>query len=196
MAILSILMRRVSLLGLLAVLAGCASTTPNPVASAPPGAVSLAEVGADPSAFVGRPVRWGGTLVGVRNRNSSSVLEILSRPLSGNGLPDIDGQSSGRFLAVIAGFVDPAAHASGTRVTVIGRVSGSEHGRIGEYDYHYPVVAVDSWRDWGVYREPVPVRDPFCCSPWGYDPWYWGYPGYGWWGYPYYPRHHSHRSDD
>ncbi len=198
MAIFSILTRFIAYCALAAaLLAGCASTKPNPVASVPSGAVSLAEARADPAAFVGRPVRWGGSLVGVRNREHSSVLEILSRPLGDSGLPAVDGASSGRFLAVIDGFVDPAAHASGTRITVIGRISGSRRGRIGEYDYRYPVVEVDTWRDWGFYHEPAPVRDPFCCSPWVYDPWYWGYPGYGWWGYPGYLRRHSpHRNAD
>ncbi len=159
-----------------ALLIGACASTPNPVSTAPSGGIPLADALADPAALVGKPLRWGGELVRIENRADSSLLEILARPLHGSGLPDIDGPSAGRFLARVPGFVDPAAHPAGTRVTVIGRLAGSERGRIGDYEYRYPLVDVETWRDWGVYREPPP--DPYYHDPWFWDPWFWGYPWY------------------
>jgi len=159
----------------LSLLEGCASA-PNPVSEPPPEALPFARALADPAAFHGRSLRWGGELVRIENRSEDTLLEILARPLNESGLPDIGAPSAGRFLARVPGFVDPAAHPVGTRITVVGTLVGSRQRHIGDYLYRYPVVAVSRWHDWGVYQPPPPEPE---YDPWFWDPWFWGYGG-GW----------------
>ena len=160
-------------------LAGCASTLPKDITEAPPGNPSVAAVRADPQRFVGAQVRWGGTIAAVENRQHETWIEVVDRPLYSGGRPQSGDSSYGRFLARVAGFLDPAIYAKGRQITVAGTVEGSVTRPIGQYTYRFPVVAVRTHLLW----EPLPERreyyDPFW--PPYYDPW-WPY-----YRYPYRP---------
>jgi len=54
--------------------------------------------------------------VSVENQNNSTLIEIIGRPLVGEGRPDISRPSNGRFIAEIPGFVDPVIN-SGPELT-------------------------------------------------------------------------------
>jgi Starvation-inducible outer membrane lipoprotein len=62
-------------------------------------------------------------------------------------------------------------------VTFIGRVTGYETTRIGEYDYQLPRLQADVVYLWPVQRE-VEVVPAYPYGPWG-PRWGWGYRG--WW---------------
>lgn len=165
----------------LLLLAGCAGV-PTALQDAPAESPAVTAVREQPEAHVGERVRWGGTVAEVINRRSDTVLAIVARPLRDNGRPYADAASPGRFLARIAGFLDPAVYREGRSVTVIGTVAGSEVREIGDYPYRYPVVQVDSHYLW----EPLPPPQPARClhSPFWYDP-FW-HPWYGPSPWPYY----------
>lgn len=65
-----------------------------------------------------------------------------------------------------------------------GEVRGVERGRVGDFPYPFPSVAVDAVYLWP--KEPnvvyVPYRDPLFWSPFWWDPfyspWYWPPPRY------------------
>jgi len=169
-------------------LSGCATTsTPEAIRKPPPGDPTLAEVRANLSGYLGALVRWGGTIAGIENRAAETWLDVVSRPLDSSGRPRTEGDSTGRFLVKVQGFLDPAVYHDGRLVTVSGRVSGEETRPIGEYPYRYIVVDAETTQLW----EPLPerpyyyYRDPF------YDPFYdpfWPARPYPWyWPYPYYP---------
>ena len=166
------------LLSLLAALwlAGCASTLPQAIREAPPGAPLLDEVRTDPPRFQGSPVRWGGVIASVSNRAEDTLIEVVARPLERSGRPRETDASQGRFLARVPGFLDPAVYLAGRELTVTGKVAGLTPRPVGEYEYPYVRVEVDLHHLWAV-REPAP--EPY---PWWYDPWYPYHPFYRPWG--------------
>jgi len=106
---------------------------------------------------------------------------------SDSGVPSTDGAGLGRFIAEIAGFLDPAEYPRDRRITVAGRVTGTLTRSVGDYPYSYPVVAVTQYRIWA---PPLPApywhRYPYYYGP-PFYPWGWGYPWRPWYpGWPYY----------
>lgn len=160
-----------------ALLAGCAAGVPRPIRDAPDDNPALAAVRANPGAYSGRSLRWGGTIARIDNRATETRVEIVERALERYGRPQDTDRSGGRFLARVEGFLDPSVYAQDRQLTVTGILVGSESGKIGEHPYTYPVVQVQALHLWPP-REPVHARDPYWVDPWW--PWYpWGYP------YPY-----------
>jgi outer membrane lipoprotein len=182
---------------LLLVLAGCATTSvPEAIREPPPEDLALPEVRARVEAFEGRPVRWGGTLAGVQNRRADTWLDIVARPLGDSGRPEERGESLGRFIARVDGFLDPAVYREGREVTVAGTISGTTVRPIGEYPYRYVIVDAHTIKLWEprpapayyspyYYRSPYydPFYDPFYDPLWPARvwPWYAPYPFYPYW---------------
>jgi len=122
------------------------------------------------------PVRWGGEIISVDPKAGHTCFEVLGRELDATARPVPHDPSLGRFLACRDGFYDPEEFKQGRYLTVVGRIDGSEQGKIGEYDYTYPRVAADTVYLW-------PERS-YVAAPYYYDPWGpWGYGPY--WGGPY-----------
>ncbi len=127
----------------------------------------------------GQSVRWGGEIIKVEPKHDATCFEILSRPLDSSARPATRDPSGGRFIACRAGFYDPEEFQRGRDLTVVGRVSGSEHGKVGEFDYTYPLVAADTvylWPKRPLYVRSPPYYDPWMYGfggPWGFGP-YWG----------------------
>jgi len=137
---------------------------------------TVAEAQQDPVRFVGRRVRWGGTIIAVHNRETTTEIEGLARPLSADGEPREDKPGEGRFIALLQGFMDPAEYPTDRLLTVTGRVHRIEKRPVGGYPYLYPVVGVESRYLW---PEPPPPPPPAYDYP---DPWYfpWYRPWYPW----------------
>lgn len=171
-----------AILCLTLLLVGCATRPPDPILDAPTTDLSLGEVAASVSAYVGQRVRWGGKIAGVENRVKETWLDIVARPLDSNGRPHANDQSLGRFLARVDGFLDPAVYAKGRALTVAGTIEGTLTRAIGDYPYTYVIVKADATRLWEPMERPLYYRDPF------YDPFYdpfW--PRFYPW-YPFFPR--------
>ena len=175
-------MRRILwLLPVFALVVGCA-TTPDPVRDAEVEPLAVAAVRGDPNAHGGARVRWGGSIVDVRNRADKTVVEVLSRPLKSTGAPEPDGLGQGRFRARVTGFLDPSDYSPGRWMTVVGQVAGSEKGQVGDFPYVFPLVDVEVYRLWRTREEIEPPPRPYYYDPW-WGPWGpWSRP---WWGYPY-----------
>lgn len=139
----------------------------------------------EPGVF-GSDVRWGGTIVSTSVKGDKTCFEVLSRELDKYLRPKLEDSTAGRFIACKPGFHDPMVFSSGREVTVTGKIQSIEVRKLEEFDYRYPVMAVDDLVLWQKRRVVMRYRgysDPF------YGPWYghrgWGYWG-GWGGYPYY----------
>lgn len=167
-----------SLLLLSVVLAGCASPVPEAIRASASTDLGLAEVRRADSREPGGSARWGGEIIAIHNASAHSDVEILGRPLDGEGRPDSEAQALGRFIARRQGFVDPAEFAEGTEVTVRGRLIDRAELKIGDYRYHYPVLEVEHWYRW---PERIQVPPPGYRDPWFWDPWY-----------PFHPWHRRH----
>ena len=162
-------------------LAGCASPIPELIKNAPVSDIRVEEAQQKPDNFVGSEVRWGGNIIKVENLENATLVEVLSRRLFTDGKPDSDSKSQGRFKIALPGFVEPANFPKDRMITVRGRVASLSKGKVGSFQYPYPIVEPDMYYLWPVerdyrYRE---VYDPF------YYPWYPYYP-YWWHRHPYY----------
>jgi outer membrane lipoprotein len=131
----------------------------------------------DAAAASGQAVRWGGDIIKVEPRADSTCFEVLARELDASARPRAGdrGPSKGRFIACRQGFYDPEEFERGRDITVVGHLSGTEHGKVGEFDYTYPLVQADAIYLWP--ERPLYPRTPY------YDPWMYGFgPYWGGWG--------------
>lgn len=166
----------------------CAAPPRNAISVAPTVDLALSQVRADVARYVNERVRWGGTIVSVENRSRDTQIEIVARALDDYGRPRVSGESPGRFIARVEGFLDPVVYARNREITIAGTVAAKLTRAVGEYPYDYVVVRVDAQQLWEprmvqpYYREPFydPFYDPFW--PGRLNPWYPWSPVY-----PYYP---------
>ncbi|MBX2886976.1 MAG: Slp family lipoprotein [Granulosicoccus sp.] len=94
-------------------------------------------------------IRWGGTIARLENvADQITEVEVVSRPLRGNGRPLHNDQSEGRFIAVFERFLDPQIVTVGRDITVVGSLSGRKEGRVGDSSYVFPLVAVKEFTYW------------------------------------------------
>ena len=143
-------------LGALAVLvtlglAGCASP-PFPQALNINTKLSPQDVLAHPRATRGARVRWGGMVIAYNVGPVRSTLTILAYPLNNHGRPLLQRRPWGRFQAVASGYLDPILFAQGRLITVVGIVSGTRTGLVGQAQYVYPRLRILASHLWQLYR--------------------------------------------
>lgn len=162
-------------LALLACALGACATVPTPLQGQFT-AVSPRDAAA--SGGHGEAVRWGGEIIGVDPRANQTCFEILARDLDTQARPVARDPSDGRFLACRSGFYDPEEFKRGRDITIVGQLDGTEHAKVGDFDYTYPRVAANAIYLW-------PKRPLYAATPY-YDPWYGPWWGYGpYWGGPF-----------
>ncbi|HFE48581.1 MAG TPA: hypothetical protein ENJ21_04625 [Chromatiaceae bacterium] len=128
------------------VLVSCASVN----VPRPAGALTVAprEVLAEPDRYAASLVQWGGSIITTKNLPNGTQLEVLAYPLNGSGKPRTGESPAGRFIAFSPSFLDPLEYRSGRLVTVSGRIRGLVAAKVGEADYRYPEVEVESLFLW------------------------------------------------
>ena len=136
------------------VLTGCASVSPGDNRSISTrntdstNAVSISAARQDPSNHAQREVHWGGIIERIENRENTTWIEVVERPLNRVGQPHTQRLSGGRFFAVIPQFLDSADYHTGAIVTVTGTLQGIHTRAIGDTIYDYPKVAVSDHTLW------------------------------------------------
>ena len=132
---------------------------------------------------LGTPVRWGGVILETRPEADHTCFEILSKQLETSMRPKSSDSSGGRFIACKPGFYDPEVFEKGRDVTATGKIIYMDIRKVGEYDYHFPVLDIEFMSLWPERRDP-PHYDYYGA----YRPYYWHYPYYGrYYRYPFYP---------
>ena len=124
-------------------------------------------------------VRWGGAVLETLPEDGYTCFEILSKKLQTSMRPANSDQADGRFIACKPGFYDPEVFKKGREVTLTGKIIHIDIRKVGEYDYHFPIVDMEFMILWPKLRKRV-VYDM-------YRPYYWHYPYYG--RYYRYPFH-------
>ncbi len=120
------------------------------------------------------PVRWGGVVLETRPETDYTCFEILSRQLRKSMRPESSDQASGRFIACKPGFYDPEVFEKGREVTLTGKIIHIDTRKVGEFDYHFPVVDIEFMSLWPERRESVHFDYSGL-----YGPYYWHYPHHG-----------------
>lgn len=128
-----------------------------------------------------KKARWGGKIVSVQNKKEVSEIEIVFFPENRFGKPQTGSPSVGRFKAVVTGFIDPLVFEQGRLITIVGQVSDSQTGVIGEQEYIYPTLNAKGYYMWKDVTETRVELDSFAFSPFGFHagirhsyfrPWY------------------------
>lgn len=101
-----------------------------------------------PERFGNSEVIWGGRIVQVKVFADHSEIELLAYPLDSSQRPKVSDVGDGRFIAVMAGYVEPLNYPSGAMMTIHGRLDGSRAGKVGEANYVFPLVSVQQSHVW------------------------------------------------
>lgn len=167
-------MKTTLLVLLAALLAACASKPPPAIAKIPPQDLSLTQVRIDIDRYLGSEVRWGGIISKVENKTDRTWIEIVRHELGADGRPLTGGKSDGRFIASFGKFVDPLVYETGRSLTVVGAIEAKTSRPIGEFEYQFPIVAVEGSFLWKQ-RQSVPAAvypPPYIYyNPWHYHSW-------------------------
>ena len=117
--------------------------------------LTFPELIASPTSYQGRVVVVGGEVLKAKRLKEGTQIEILQLPLNKDQEPTPDRtQTQGRLLALQPEFLDPATLAEGTRITMVGEVTGAKTDRLDDVDYRYPTLTVKHWHIW-----PPPTYD-------------------------------------
>jgi outer membrane lipoprotein len=130
-------------------------------------AITFTQLRDQPAHHRGRLVLLGGLVLKADRLKDRTQLEILQLPLDSLHLPRAPlVTTEGRFLAYQKPFLDPATFSEGTRVTLVGEVTGSAVQDLGGTEYSYPTIEIKYLKLWEVVQPySWPGR-----RPWG-RPW-------------------------
>ena len=91
---------------------------------------------------IGQTFNWGGEILKTSNLKNSTELTILGYPLDMDGEPEYDETSTGRFIAVYSGFLEPTDFRKGVLVSVTGSLKEIRQGMVAKADYQFPVLSI------------------------------------------------------
>ena len=117
--------------------------------------------------------------VAVQNQQGKTRLEIATVPLDSGARPTLGEPSRGRIYADVNGFLDPVDF-RGQLVTVVGPITGTVDGKIGNTPYKFMVMQVTGYKRWHLTQQVIMPPQPI--DPWFYGGrgWPYGYGGWGW----------------
>ncbi|ODT45243.1 MAG: hypothetical protein ABS70_03610 [Nitrospira sp. SCN 59-13] len=152
------------LIGVAAAAAGCATPViPESLEPQIDKAVTFSQIVESPDSYRGKVIVVGGEILKAKALKGGTQLEVLQLPLDRDQEPVTDRmESKGRFLALQKEFLDPATIAEGTRVTVVGEVTGSSVEKMDEADYRFPTLDVKHLHRWDAKR----AEEPSVPGPW------------------------------
>ncbi|HEX9743512.1 MAG TPA: Slp family lipoprotein [Nitrospiraceae bacterium] len=102
-----------------------------------------------PDSYRGHLLVLGGEVLSAKRLKEGTRIEVLEIPLDGSLQPGLDRTASrGRFIAVQKEFLDPATIPPGTRLTLVGEVTGAVTDKLDETDYTYPTVEIKALKVW------------------------------------------------
>ena len=134
---------------------------------------TFSQVKDDASIVQGTSARWGGVIAEITNNADNTMLEIVYFSLNSSSRPKQEDKTLGRFKVYYKGLLDPIIYKQGRSITVLGQISLSEDGVIGEHQYQYPVLnasAIHLWKK--IEKADLRLRQ----NPFWYSPSYWYYP--------------------
>ena len=134
-------------LAIVGLLIGCAST-PDFDTTQVDQSLTPQSAATEPERNRGKTVLWGGTILDIRNLKDSTHIEILAYPLNTSHRPLLESKPLGRFIIQHPGYLEPSTYEQGRILTVLGKVSGSQSGNVGESTYTYAVINSEQLHLW------------------------------------------------
>ena len=139
-------------------LPGCATTTDCVGAIGNPG-VTPSLVSAT-QGHAGELQRWGGSVVEGQNLADRTELTIIGYPLDRCGVPRLNQAATGRFVAVVPGYLETGDYRPGRAVTATGLISGTRAGQVGAAPYPLPLLTNAKVKLWPAVDGPGPGPGP------------------------------------
>ena len=160
---------------LLAVVAGCASPIDKSLRNEVAPGVTFPMVRANPDAYQGDMVVWGGSIIKTERTSTGSSVYVLQTALGLQDKPEDIDTSAGRFIAVTDRQLDPLVYAKGRELTVAGTVAGKKtvNNKKTGTGYTYPLVKADQLYIW---KKSKPIPPDY------WDSYYYDDGGWGVWG--------------
>jgi outer membrane lipoprotein len=151
--------------------------------------LTFPEVQAEPDAYIGTVVIWGGIIIETDNHPDGTYIKVLQTPLDWREGPKNAEVSQGRFLLKYHGFLDKEIYKKGRRLSIAGEITGKEILPIGEISYKYPVILAKElhlWKDakYSSWDYPPPYYWNYWDRYYYYPGWYYYYPGPHYYPYP------------
>lgn len=137
-----------------AIATGCSPPFPRDLMEKVDRGIAFAEVQKNPQAHAGKLLMLGGMIVETKNLKHGTRIEVLQKPLDGQGRPELTDATGGRFLVMTTQFLDGAVHHRGRMITVVGEVAPPQVLPLGETEYRYPVLSARSLHLWAPYTGP------------------------------------------
>jgi len=136
--------------------------------------ISFAQVKESPDSHKDITILVGGEVLEAKRLKDYTRLTILQLPLDTYQEPTRNRtRSEGRFLAIQKKFLDPATVPKGTRLTLIGTLSGSTTEPLDEMDYTYPTFTIQHLKVWPeTMQSPRYGYYPYRYGPYGLYPYY------------------------
>jgi outer membrane lipoprotein len=152
------------LLSLFGFILGCAPAISPELRREADTSVTFREIQADPVAYKGKIVLWGGEIIQILPQdNETTLIEVLEWPLGWREKPRRTISFQGKFLVLLKKPLDLSDYRGGTKITVAGEVEGSVPGEkiksISDPGYRYPLLASEEihvWKDYGYPYSNVP----------------------------------------
>ena len=120
----------------------------------------------------------GGVIASTKNTEEGSIIEAVQSPVDRYGTIIDSDRSSGRFMAIEKGYLDPLIYKKGREITIAGELIGSRKKKIGEIEYTYSLFEIKEihlWKEEKIYNNPAPYPPYMYRYPyWWYDPWWYG----------------------
>jgi len=137
--------------------------------------ISFVQLLESPLPYNGQILVVGGQVLSAKRLKNSTRIAILQLPLNPDMKPvESLQESQGRFLALQEEFLDPATLPLGTRVTVVGEVSGMVNLPLDDTTYDFPTLVIKRLTVWpatSTYRGIQPYPYPYWGPYWG--PFWW-----------------------
>lgn len=162
-------------------LSGCVTIPDAIKGTSPVPHQDLARVMNAPQLYIGQEARFGGKVMSVDNQQGKTRLEIATVSLDSGARPSLNEPSRGRIYADVNGFLDPVDF-RGELVTVVGPITGTADGKIGNTPYKFMVMQAQGYKRWRVTQQVIMPPQPV--SPWFWGPQPWRGYGYGGWYNP------------
>jgi outer membrane lipoprotein len=129
--------------------------------------------------YIGNVVTLGGYILETKNLADESIMMILQAPLGFREEPKSKDQSEGRFIVSQKGFLDPEVYKKDLKITVAGKIVGSELEEVDGYSHAFLKVESHEIYLWPEYQHINRyLYDDSWCDPFPYywfryRPYYW-----------------------
>jgi outer membrane lipoprotein len=152
-------------------ISGCAHVISKDLRAKTDPSLTFGEVFKNPDTYKGKMVIWGGEIIqSILQKNGTTLIEVLDRPLGWRGKPKKTVAFHGKFLVLVKEHADSDVYERGKKITVAGEILGEIQGdkieHLTEKAYRYPLMLekqIHAWKRSYQYSTPYPpqVHDPF-----------------------------------